>query len=105
MRTARRSNRPYRGVSRINRIECLAIRLGRGVSRSTGKMGTSEPYRRIDPLIRRMSNTGHRMGERLKVSLPQSPTLTFDSDTAQNLNDTVDTLKSHDLVAQQDHEV
>ena len=90
MQTARRSCRS--GVSRINRIECLAIRSRRGVSRSTDKMGTSGPYRRIDPLIRRMSNTGHRRGERLEVSLPRSPTLTFDSDTAQNLNDTVDTL-------------
>ncbi len=51
MQTARRSNHPHRGVSRINRIECLAIRSKGGVSRSTDKMGTSWPYRRIDPLI------------------------------------------------------
>jgi hypothetical protein len=78
-------DKQHRGVSRINRIECLAIRSGRGVSRSTDKTGTSGPYRRIDPLIRRMSNTGHRRGERLEVSLPRSPTLTFDSDTAHTL--------------------
>ena len=79
-------------VSGPYRIEGDAIRPERGKSRSADEIGISCTVSRIDPLERRMSNTGHRMGERLKVSLPQSPTLTFDSDIAQNLNDTVDTL-------------
>jgi hypothetical protein len=72
---SRQEQAPLPGRIAANRIECPAIRYADQSAGSADKMWVSGPYRRIDPLERRVSDTGHRRGGRLK-SLPRS--LLFD---------------------------